>query len=185
MADKLFISPESLLLDSYKLARKVLDSGFQPSFLIGIWRGGTPVGIAVQEYLAYHGVQCDHSAIRTSAYPGLDQRSKEIKVDGLDYVVRRANAEDRILFVDDVYDSGLTIQQVISQLEQLSRKNTPQEIKIATVYYKPERNKTHRLPDYYINKTDKWLVFPHELRELTEEEIRQGKGEAVWELLQR
>ena len=54
MSDKYFIDANELLLDSYKLARKVLDSEFRPNFLVGMWRGGTPIGIAVQDFLDYH-----------------------------------------------------------------------------------------------------------------------------------
>jgi|TARA_Y100000310_G_scaffold243910_1_gene248589 hypothetical protein len=51
MVEKEYISAQSLLIDSYKLAKKVLDSGFKPDFIVGVWRGGAPVGIAVQEYM--------------------------------------------------------------------------------------------------------------------------------------
>jgi hypoxanthine phosphoribosyltransferase len=48
----------------------------RPSFIVGVWRGGTPVGIAVQEILDYLGVQTDHISIRTSAYYGINKRKK-------------------------------------------------------------------------------------------------------------
>jgi len=56
------------------------------------------------------------------------------------------------------------------------KKNTPQ-IKVATPYFKPEKNETDRKPDYYIHETDKWLVFPHELEGLSIDEINQFKPE--------
>ena len=80
---KLYLSAQGLLEDSYKLAAQVLDSGFRPTFMIAVWRGGAPMGIAVQEYLAYHGVETDNIAIRTSSYHGIDNQSKEVKVHGL------------------------------------------------------------------------------------------------------
>ena len=55
-------------------------------------------------------------------------------------------------------------------------KNTP-TIKVATPYFKPEKNKTERKPDYYLHKTDKWLVFPHELEGLTRQEMLDFKPE--------
>ena len=39
-----------------------------------IWRGGTPVGMALQEIMHYCGVESDHIAIRTSSYVGVDER---------------------------------------------------------------------------------------------------------------
>ena len=48
---KTYINAQSLLEDSFRLGMQILESGFRPSFIVGIWRGGTPVGIAVQELL--------------------------------------------------------------------------------------------------------------------------------------
>ena len=55
-------------------------------------------------------------------------------------------------------------------------ENTP-EIKIATPYFKPQKNLTGREPDYYIHETESWLVFPHELEGLSLQEIKKFKPE--------
>jgi hypoxanthine phosphoribosyltransferase len=68
--DKIFISANSLLRDSIELGLQVVRSGFRPTFLVGIWRGGAPIGIAVQEILEYNDIECDHVSIRTSSYTG-------------------------------------------------------------------------------------------------------------------
>ena len=47
MADKLYLTAQGLLEDSYRLAADVLKSGFRPTFMIAVWRGGVPIGIAV------------------------------------------------------------------------------------------------------------------------------------------
>jgi len=184
MTEKYFISANELLLDSYTLARQVVDSGFNPNFLVGVWRGGTPIGIAVQEFLSYHSVHNDHIAIRTSGYDDKGKPLEKIKVFGLDYIVSKANAEDRLLLVDDVFDRGLTIKAIIDELARKMRRNLP-TIKIATGYYKPNKNLTPITPDFYIHETDKWIVFPHELKDLNPEEIRQGKGEEIYQLLKK
>lgn len=49
--EKHFISAGTLLKDSMALGLKILRSGFRPSHIVGVWRGGAPVGIAVQEVL--------------------------------------------------------------------------------------------------------------------------------------
>jgi len=56
---KVFITAEELLRDSFKLAKLVHESDFEPDFIIGVWRGGAPVGIALQEYLDFVGVNTD------------------------------------------------------------------------------------------------------------------------------
>ena len=63
--DKTVISAEELLHDSIDLGIKVLESGYEPTMIIAIWRGGTPVGMALQETLSYCGVESEHIAIRT------------------------------------------------------------------------------------------------------------------------
>ena len=174
--DKLFIQPAELLEDSFKLAWQVYESGYRPNYIIGVWRGGSPIGIAVQEFLNILKVPSDHIAIRTSHYKGIGQTNDSIQVFGLNYIIKKVEAEDSILIVDDVHDTGLSIQQIISDLKSACKKNTP-EIRVATPYFKPDKNLTNNIPDYYIHETNKWLVFPHELDGLTIEEIRENKPE--------
>jgi len=173
--DKQYISAQQLLEDSFRLGVQILDSGFVPHFIVGVWRGGTPVGIAVQELLDFFGVKTDHIAIRTSTYRGIGERDTRIRVHGLHYIIENVEAEHGLLIVDDVFDSGLSIDALISHITELARRNTPREIRIAAAYYKPANNRTGRVPDYYVHETDRWLVFPHELSGLTREEILANK----------
>ena len=173
--EKLYISADQLLDDSFRLGLQILESGFRPHFIVGIWRGGAPVGIAVQELLDFFGIATDHIAIRTSFYRGIEQRDSQIRVHGLQYVIDNVDADEGLLIVDDVYDTGLSIQAVIENLRFRARRNMPQEIRIATAYFKPANNRTNRVPDYYIHETDRWLVFPHELNGLGRDEIVERK----------
>ncbi|NRA41058.1 MAG: hypoxanthine phosphoribosyltransferase [Pseudomonadales bacterium] len=168
--NKTYLSSQLLLDKSYQLAIKVFESGFRPDFIIGVWRGGAPVGIAVQEAMDFLGVESDHIAIRTSSYTGIGKRDKQVRVHGLRYLEKQVNAEDSVLIVDDVFDTGLSIDQVIKDIARHCRKNTP-EIRVAAPYFKPANNRTDITPDYYVEESDEWLVFPHELDGLTDQEI--------------
>jgi len=181
--DKLCISANDLLDDSFRLAHMVLESGFEPDYIVGVWRGGTPIGIAVQEYLDYRGLTSDHIAIRTSSYSGIATRSSTVRVHGLGYIVENINHHDKLLIVDDVFDTGLSVDAIIRELQEQCRRNMPDDTRVATVYYKPEKRKTERVPDFYIHETDQWLVFPHELHGLTVDEIEKFKSPAVSALL--
>jgi len=174
--DKLFIQADELLSDSFKLAWQVYESGYRPNYIIGVWRGGAPIGIAVQEFLDVLGVPSDHIAIRTSHYKGIDERDSQVQVYGLNYVIKQVESEDSLLIVDDVHDTGISIQKIILDLQTACKKNTP-EIKVATPYFKPMKNKTDRKPDFYLHETEKWLVFPHELEGLSVNEIIEFKPE--------
>ena len=182
--DKHFISAADLLRDSFLLAEQIFASGFRPNFIVGVWRGGAPVGIAVQEYLAYKGLESDHIAIRTSSYYGIDQQSRDIRVHGLQYIIDRANHNDHLLIVDDVYDSGRSIDAVLRELREKSRRNLPETIRIACPWFKPSKNQTDVVPDYFVHETDQWLVFPHEINGLSEEEIKAGKPDMADILVQ-
>ena len=80
VSEKVFIDADELLLDSYRLAAQVIRANFVPSFMIAIWRGGAPIGIAVQEFLKYRGIESDHIAIRTSSYHGIDDQASQVQV---------------------------------------------------------------------------------------------------------
>ncbi len=173
---KIVLSAQDLLEDSFRLGLQILESGFKPTMIIAIWRGGTPVGMAVQEIMAYCGVESDHIAIRTSSYVGVDQRGA-VAVHGLNYIIKKICYDDRVLIVDDVFDTGNTIVAVIEELSKRARGNTPEDIRVAVPWYKPERNETDIEPDYCIRETDEWLVFPHELDALSPEELRAERPE--------
>ena len=178
---KTYISADELLADSFRLGRDVLESGFRPTHIVGVWRGGAPIGIAVQEFLAFKGVDTDHISIRTSSYTGIDTQAREVKVHGEGYLVDTLNADDRVLIVDDVFDSGRSIEALLRVLKAKCRRNYPADVRIATVYYKPSRNQTDLTPDFFRHECDEWLVFPHELCGLTPEEVaaKGVSGEAV------
>lgn len=171
MSEKIYLSAQAFLEDAFRLGVMILESGFQPSFIVAIWRGGAPVGIAVQELLDYYGVHTDHIAIRTSSYSGIDGRASTVRVHGLNYLVKNVQHTDRLLIVDDVFDTGRTIEQVIVELSERARRNTPHEIRVAVPFYKPSRNLTDRVPDFYLYETEQWIKFPHSLEGLTEAEI--------------
>ena len=173
--EKIYLTAESLLRDSFLLAEQILKDGFIPNFIVAVWRGGTPVGIAVQELLQYAGIPTNHIAIRTSYYTGIGETKDSVRVHGLGYLIRELNHGDSLLIVDDVFDSGRSIDAIITALEQRTRRNMPGDVRVATPWYKPGKNKTDRAPDFYIHETDAWLVFPHELQGLTATEVVEGK----------
>ena len=170
--DCVYLDAQTLLEDSFQLGAQIHASGFRPTFIVAVWRGGAPVGLAVQEFLAYHGVYTHHIAIRTSAYSGVDERHRQVTVYGLSHLVKNLAFEDRLLLVDDVFDTGRTIQAIVDSLRDKLRRNMPQDVRIAAPYFKPARNETTLGPDYYLHETERWLRFPHELDGMTAADIR-------------
>jgi len=176
-----FIAADDLLRDSFQLAANIYEAGFEPDFLVGLWRGGSAVGIAVQEGLDYFGTKTDHIAIRTS-YTGARDYSRmvsngdSIRVHGLQYLLENLSAHHSLLIVDDVYSTGSSVNAVIKQLARKTRRNLPGDIRIATVWYRPTE-KTLRTPEYFVHETNDWLVLPYELSGFSIEELRQNRPE--------
>ena len=177
---KKYIREKVLIQDSFKLAIKIFNSEFKPDFLVGLWRGGSTVGIYVQECLQHLGVQTDHISIRTSyqGEPDYQERIKkgrEIRVHGLQYLLENLNNDQKLLIVDDVYGSGSSVNAVIKQLSERLKKNMPSNYKVAVPWYKPSKNTSGRVPDFYVHETDEWLVLPYELVGLDTNEIANNK----------
>ena len=165
--------------DSFRLGRQIFSSDFRPDFIVGIWRGGSAVGIVVQECLQYLGIETDHIAIRTSyrgmsSYSEMISNAEQIQVHGLDYLQERLNYEHQLLLVDDVFSSGYSMEAVKKKLQCKLRKNMPQDVRVATVWYRPVENRP--APDYFVRTTDQWLVLPYELTGLSLAEIKARKA---------
>jgi len=176
-----FIAANDLLRDSFQLAANIFEAGFRPDFLVGLWRGGSAVGIAVQEGLDYLGVKTDHIAIRTSytgapRYSQMVSSAESIRVHGLQYLLETLCSHHSMLIIDDVYSTGSSVNAVIGQLAQKTRRNLPHDIRIGTVWYRPG-DTTLRKPDYYVHETRDWLVLPYELSGFSLEELKANRPE--------
>lgn len=172
---KIYITADQLLEDAFELGMRVVESDFRPTFIIAVWRGGTPIGIAVQEVLDICGIKTNHIAVRTSSYTGIDQRQKQVRVHGLAYAIETLCTNDHLLIVDDVHDSGHSVAELARRINDECGENKPEQIKLATVYYKPKRSQVDHKPDFYLHETHDWLVFPHELVGLTDAELMHAK----------
>lgn len=175
MAMKHFTTPDQLRVDSFKLGAQVIKDGFKLDFMICLFRGGAIIGCYVHEILKYtydkEGHKVDHVAIRTSRYSGIDKTMPTVAVHNLGYLTERLQPGSKVLIVDDVFDTGLSVEAVFDRLREKLGDRMPTDIRVATIDYKPTRNKTGRVPNYYVNISNEWLVYPHELEALTIQEI--------------
>ena len=174
--DKVYISAQQLLDDSMQLALNVLDSGFAPDLLIGLWRGGTPVAIAMHEVLDYFGMATDHFSIKTSLYSDIAQRQRQVRIEGLELLLQKLQDGSRLLIIDDVFDTGKSVQHLLEEIKAGFNSHFSRlDIRVATPYFKPTNNLTDLSPDYYLHETSEWLVFPHELCGLSLDELLKSK----------
>ena len=130
-----------------ELARQVADSGFQPDILLGIARGGlVPAGA-----LAY-ALDCKNLfTISVEFYTGVDQRL-DVPVMLPPFLDARDLDEARVLVVDDVADTGRTLELV----HQFCAGHVA-EARTAVLYEKPQ---SIIKADYAWRRTDRWINFP-------------------------
>ncbi len=174
MTEKIYLTAEALLEDAFCLGTQILDSGFIPDLIIGVWRGGSPIAIAIHELFTCMGVEIDHIPVRSRFYKGIDERSGVADIYGLDYLAVNLDKIQRILIVDDVFDSGLSMNQILLEIDAIAGEQQL-ENRVAVPWFKPANNRTNCQPDYFLHTTDAWLVFPHELCGLSKKELLERK----------
>ena len=170
-SQKRYLSGDEVLLDSFRLARQIYDSRWDPDLLVILWRGGAPVGLAIHEFFVYKGLRKEHLPVKCSSYAGLRQ-AQPPEISLAPQQLERIRPGQRVLIVDDIFDTGLTAGRM---REIVAARGA--ESRVATLFWKPSRNCTADRPDYYLHATDQWVVFPHELDGLTRDEVRRKSPE--------
>lgn len=166
--------------DAIKLAHKIYLDGFVPDVLYCPLRGGAYMANVISEYFKL--VRDDHkpvlfAAIVARSYTDV-QKHSAVHIDGWTYSPDHLRPGDKILLVDDIYDSGNTINFMV---ETLMSKGVPREdIKVVVHDYKQfaYRKALPVVPDYWCRKfdiakpeDDLWIHYmSHELVGLGKEE---------------
>lgn len=191
MVKMLHVDADKFLYDSFLLGQKIYESGFRPKHVVSIWRGGTPVGLAVDAYYKSQGVFLNHTTVATESYVGIG-RQEEVVVKGLEHVIKVICPEDGLLILDDVYESGKTIRKIVETLRKRARDNAPGEIVVATIHNKPERHVWYELPHIFLENHpgDLWIDYPHELADHYREDdpddaAIKGKDPDVWKIIRK
>ena len=189
MTTLLHVDPDQFLLDTFRLGKKVYDSGFRPRHAISIWRGGTPVGLGVNAFFRSRGIYLNHTTIATDSYVGIGQQGG-VTVKNLEHLIQVVCPEDGLLLIDDVYETGNTVRRVVELLRQKARANAPEQIVVAAVHHKPEKNLYDELPVISLHRIapDVWIDYPHELVDLVnpddpDDTLIREKGEDIWRAL--
>ena len=167
--DKHYLTADSYLHDMWRLAAAVRRSGWQPDILIALWRGGAPVGVAVHEFFKVTGWGAiRHIPLKCASYTGIGANAGVVEFTHGDIIFGMLRKGDKVLVVDDVFDTGKTAAAVKQRIEA-----TGAEMRMACVYWKPQKNITALKPDYFVKDVGlDWIVFPHEIEGLTQEEVR-------------
>ncbi|MBN1518688.1 MAG: phosphoribosyltransferase [Spirochaetales bacterium] len=180
---KEFISYNQVRNNALKLAHRIHMDGFIPDVVYVSLRGGAYLGNVISEYFKV--VRKDerpvfYAAVVARSYTDVRQ-SEQVRVDGWTYSPEYLRHGDKVLLVDDIYDSGRTINHLASVILE---KGVPRrDLKIAVHDYKIVRYRGEPLPivpDYWCRLHDiatvddeRWIHYmSHELVGLTEAELK-------------
>ena len=137
------------------ISKRIIADGFNPDVIVGILRGG----IIPARILADKINVDDIGVLEVKLYKSVGIRGERPY---LRQPLILPVTGKRVLIVDDVSDSGLTLQFAV----EVVNAYMPKEVKTATLYIKPW---TDFIPDYYARSTESWVVFPWERGEFERE----------------
>lgn len=181
---KEFLPYDQVRNNALRLAHRIHSDGFVPDVIYVSLRGGAYLGNVISEYFKIartDGRPAFYAAVVARSYTDIRKR-EQVRVDGWTYSPNHLRAGDKILLVDDIYDSGRTVNHLVNII---LRKGIPRkDIKVAVHDYKVISYRDEALPihpDYWCRKheiatpdDEVWIHYmSHELVGLTEEELRE------------
>ena len=165
-------------------AGRILSDGFFPDIVYMLLRGGSVTGNVFIEYFRIAGYPVKTAAAVAESYAGVRRPEAALRLSGWTCDPASLKKGSRVLLVDDIFDSGRTVNRVAEEIVNagVGREN----LKIAVHDYKirhfDSRQKALPFhPDYYARKfeifseaDDVWIHYlSHELEGLTAEEFRR------------
>ena len=181
---KEFLPYETVRNNALKMAHRIYQDGFNPDIIYVSLRGGVYLGNVISEYfkIVQHKTRpVYYAAMVARSYTGVSE-SDEVKVEGWTYPPDSLRTGDRILLVDDIFDSGKTINHLATMIME---KGIPRkDLKVVVHDYKYFHDKAEQFPvqpDYWCRRHDlsvqdeaMWIHYSsHELIGLTREELEE------------
>ncbi|MCL2205378.1 MAG: phosphoribosyltransferase [Treponema sp.] len=179
---KEFLPYETVRNNALKLAHRIYNDGFVPDVIYVSLRGGAYLGNVISEYFKLvqrRSRPVYYAAVVARSYTGV-REAGDVKVEGWTYSPDHLRSGDKVLLVDDIFDTGKTINHLANIIMD---KWIPREhLKIAVHDYKYFYDRERQLdvqPDYWcrkhdlsVNDEDMWIHYSsHELVGLSLEEL--------------
>lgn len=180
---KIFIPYNTVRDNALKLAAQIYKDGFIPDIIYLPLRGGAYMGNVMSEFFKI--VLKDsrpvfYAAVVARSYQNIREQD-EIMIDGWTYDPEHLRNGDKVLFIDDIFDSGRTLNYLV---DVILRRGIPRkDVAVAVHDYKVigyKKQEKRIQPDYWCNKytidsedEDLWIHYlSHELIGLNKEEVQ-------------
>lgn len=157
----LSLSWRDLEENTYLLSQKIKKHKEKPDLIVAVARGGLTIAQLLTDFL-----KLPITSFTVVSYRDLQQES----IPKITFKIGNQLHGQKILLVDDISDTGKTFERGISYLKELGAP----KIITASLLIKPW---TTFIPDFYVQKTDKWVIFPYEIRETTEALFKKYRSE--------
>ena len=157
MAKKLIIDWKEYNLIVEKLAIQIHESGYKPTMLIGIMRGGAPIIDVLSRVFK---LKCAYLAVESYSGKGTEDQQGEL-VFSREISSTVQDMGGRLLLCDDLSDTGVTLKKSINWLHSYPQIKDIESIKTAVLWKK--KDSTFE-PDYCAQRLDSnpWIVQPFE-----------------------
>jgi hypoxanthine phosphoribosyltransferase len=181
---KEFVPYDTIRNNAIKLAYRIYRDGFIPDIIYVSLRGGAYMGNVISEYFKF--IRSDqhpvfYAAVVARSYSETNTQ-EAIKIDGWTYSPDFLRKGDKVLLVDDVYDSGRTINYLTNVI--MERGLPRDDIKVAVHDYKVRKYLSQTMsiiPDYWCREIvverpedETWIHYmSHELVGLTTKEAAE------------
>jgi hypoxanthine phosphoribosyltransferase len=183
--NKEFLQYDVVRNNTLKMAHRIYREGFIPDVIYVSLRGGAYLGNVISEYFKIVRKSerpVYYASVVARSYLGVLTADK-ITVEGWTYAPEHLRVGDKVLLVDDIFDTGRTINYLAEII--LERGIPRQDLKVAVHDYKYFYDKKEQLPiqpDYWcrrhdlsVNDDDYWIHYmSHELVGLSEEELEKN-----------
>jgi len=146
---------EDIVKKALALCDKIKKSGFSPDYIVLILRGGATPASILSDCLGIRNVL----AVKAELYEEIGKPGKNVNI--IQPLPQKLHGK-KVLIVDDVSDTGATLKVIVDHLKSLGAS----EVRVATIHYKPW---SEFMPDYFIEETTKWIVYPWEYHEFIRE----------------
>ena len=158
MAEKLIIKFDEYLDTVEKLALTI-SQNYKPTVLVGIMRGAAPIIDILSRILK---LPTAYIVIQSYSGSGIENKQGEL-IFARDISSIASNRDyERVLLVDDLSDTGLTLNKSIEWLKQYEPvKNYIKEIKTACLWKKKSSSFTPDFCPIRLN-SDPWIIQPTE-----------------------
>ncbi len=154
-----------------ELYEKISQDGFYPDVIVGVARGGWVPARILSDFSGNTAT----ANMKIEFYKGIAETEEKPQIV---QPISVSVENKKVLICDDVADTGESILVAIDHIKEAGAS----DVRVAALYMKPWSKCT---PEYWVLRTDKWIIFPWERRETITKLYMSLKDETPSEVIKK